>query len=61
MKDRKAAGCSGILAEMIKASGEKGVGVFNELINFIIREEVISDEWHKSILYTVYEQRGLIG
>ena len=39
MKDGKAAGVSGIVAEMLKASGEAGLELFIELFNNIVRGE----------------------
>ena len=41
MKDGKAAGVSGIVAEMLKASGEAGLELFIELFNNIVKEEPV--------------------
>ena len=41
MKDGKAAGVSGIVSEMLKASGEAGLELFIELFNNIVKEEKV--------------------
>ena len=41
MKNRKAAGPSGIAAEMIKASGQFGVDMITDLLNQIVRDSVV--------------------
>ena len=41
MKDGKAAGVSGSVAEMLKASGEAGLELFIELFNNIVKEEKV--------------------
>ena len=41
MSDGKAAGCSGVVAEMIKASGEAGISLITQLFNTIIAEKKI--------------------
>ena len=43
MKNRKAAGPSGIMSEMINAAGEVGVDMITKLVNQIIVQGVIPD------------------
>ena len=58
MKDDKAAGCSWIVTEMLKASGDTGVWLVTELINSIIKEELIPEDWHKSIIVNLFKGKG---
>ena len=50
MKDGKAAGVSGIGAEMLKASGEAGPELFIELFNNIVKEEKVPSDWEMSVI-----------
>ena len=45
MKDGKAAGVSGIVSEMLKASGDAGLEIFIELFNNIVKEEKVPSDW----------------
>ena len=45
LKDGKAACASGILAEMLKASGEAGLDLFTELFSSIVRLEKVPSDW----------------
>ena len=48
MKSGKAAGPSGIAAEMLKAAGEDGVTWVTNICNSIVREGKIPSDWRKS-------------
>ena len=50
MKDGKAAGVSGIVAEMLKASGVAGLELFIELFNNIVKEEKVPSDWEMSVI-----------
>ena len=58
MKDGKAAGGSGIVAEMIKASGEKGLEAITDLFNNIIQGNTIPSDWDKSIIKNCFKGKG---
>ena len=50
----KAAGPSGIVAEMLKAAGSSGASMIRDLIEDIIFENRIPSEWQKSHIVSVY-------
>ena len=54
----KAAGPTGVVSEMMKASGGFGTRWKTDLINNIVKEGCISDDWRKSILVPVYKEKG---
>ena len=56
MKAGKAAGPSGIGAEMLTAAGEAGVLRVTDLCNVIVKEGRIPSDWTKSWLVTVCVQ-----
>jgi len=58
MKMGKAAGPSGVVAEMLKSAGEDGIRWMTELFNQIILEEKLPDDWKKSWVITVYKGKG---
>jgi len=58
MKPGKAAGPSGVVEEMIKAGGDKVITVICNLVNSIIRENCIPDEWNLSHIVTCYKGKG---
>ena len=55
MKNRKAAGPSTVVSEMIVAVGEAGVDMITDLVNQIIVEEVIPAECELSIVVNCYK------
>jgi hypothetical protein len=57
-KSGKAAGPSGVGAEMLKASGDVGVKWVTDLCNAIIQEGKIPDDWKKSWMVNVYKGKG---
>ena len=58
LKIVKSAGPTGVVIEMMKESGEFGSRWMTDLINNIIQESCIPDDWRKSILMPVYERNG---
>ena len=58
MKDGKAAGVSGIVAEMLKASGEAGLELFIELFNNIVKEEKVPSDWEMSVIINCFKRKG---
>ena len=58
MKPGKAAGPTGVTAEMLQAGGEIGLGWLTELCNTIIREGQMPTDWKRSILMPVYKGKG---
>ena len=56
LKIGKAAGPSGVVSEMMKSSGGIGTRWMTDLINNIVKEGYIPDDW--SILVPVYTGKG---
>ena len=54
----KAAGVSGIVAEMLKASGEAGLELFIELFNNIVKEEKVTSDWEMSVIINCFKGKG---
>ena len=58
MKNGKAAGPSGIVSEMVKAAEEDSVDMISDLINQIIREGVVPEDWELSTVVNCYKGKG---
>ena len=58
LKIGKAAGPTGVVSEMMKAAGDFGSRWMTDLINNIVKEDCIPDDWRKSILVPVYKGKG---
>ena len=58
MKIGKAAGPTGVVNEMMKATGGFGSRRMTDLINTIVKDGCIPDGWRKSILVPVYKGKG---
>jgi len=58
MKCGKAAGPSGVGAEMLKAAGDAGIIWVTDLCNETVKEGRIPADWRKSWLVTVYKGKG---
>ena len=54
----KAAGPSGVVAKMLKASGDVGVQWVTDLCNSIVREGKVPNDWKKSWMVNVYKGKG---
>ena len=55
MRNGKAAGPSGVLSEMVKATGKAGVGMITDLLNQIVIEGVIPAEWKLRTVINCYQ------
>ena len=58
MKTGKAAGPSGIVAEMLKASGDTGARLVADLANDMVRNGVIPSDWEDSFIINIYKGKG---
>ena len=58
MKCRKTAGPSGIVAEMLKASGSVGLEVLAHLMKSVIAEGVVPADWRDSNIVNFYKGKG---
>ena len=58
MKTDKAAGPSGIVAEMLKASGDTGARLVADLANDMVRNGVIPFDWEDSFIINIYKGKG---
>jgi hypothetical protein len=54
----KAAGPSGVVVEMLKASGEAGVQWVTDICNAVVRDGKIPEDWRKSWMVSVYKGKG---
>ena len=59
IKNWKAAGSTGVVSEMMKASGSFRTWRMTDLINNIVKECCIADDWRKSILLLLFAIRDL--
>ena len=58
MKTGKSAGPSGIVAEMLKASGDTGARLVADLANDIVRNGAIPSDWEHSFIINIYKGKG---
>ena len=58
MKYGKAAGPSGIIAEMLKAAGEVGIELLTELTGVVFCKGVIPTDWQESFILNLYQGQG---
>ena len=58
MIPEKAAGPSGVVSEMIKASGGAGIELIRDLINAIIAQNCIPSNWQYSYIVNLYKGKG---
>ena len=58
MASGKAAGPSGIVAEMLKPVGEAGAVEVRDLIEDIISEGCIPTDWQESFIVNLYKGKG---
>ena len=54
----KAAGPTGLVSEMLTASGATGVSWLTDLVNVIVKEGRIPADWKKSWMISVYKGKG---
>ena len=58
MKCGKAAGSSGVVAAMLQASGEVGIGRMTGLFDGILDEYKIPEDWNKSVIFNFFKNKG---
>ena len=58
MKIGKAAGPSGIIAEMLKASGEEGVELATQLAEAVFGSSEIPKDWEESFILNFFKSKG---
>src|SRR6267154_1041713 len=57
-KSGKAAGPSGVAADMLKAAGESGVKWVTDICNGVVRSGEIPVDWKRSWMVNVYKGKG---
>src|SRR5206468_3381003 len=57
-KSGKAAGPSGVAADMLKAAGEAGVRWVTDICNEVVRTGVVPVDWKRSWMVNVYKGKG---
>ena len=58
MKKGKASGTSGVVTEMLLASGEAGIERMTNLFNRIVDEKEIPAEWNTSVIVNCFKNKG---
>ena len=58
IKNGKAAGMSGIVAEMVKASGDIGIELITSLANQIMKDGDIPQDWQSSVIVNCFKGKG---
>ena len=58
MKSGKSAGPSGIIVEMLKAVGSKGIDFLRELIISVVKHGKIPEDWEMSFILNLYKGKG---
>ena len=58
MKSGKAAGPSGVTAEMLKASGAEGIELIRQLCEHVFGGDAIPSEWEESFILNLYKGKG---
>jgi len=58
MKRHKAPGLSGLVAEMIQATGDTGTQWLLDLCNGIAKERRIPEDWKSSVVLPIYKSKG---
>jgi len=58
MKSHKAPGLSGLVAEMIQATGDIGTQWILDLCKGIVKEGCIPEDWKSSVVLPVYKGKG---
>ena len=58
MKKGKASGTSGVVAEMLLASGDQGIDRLAKLFNQILAENHVPDDWNTSIIVNCFKNKG---
>ena len=58
MKSGKSAGPSGIIVEMLKAAGSKGIDFLCEIIISVVKHGKIPEDWEMSFILNLYKGMG---
>jgi len=58
MKRHKAPGLSGLVTEMIQATGEIGTEWILDLCNGIVKEGSVPEDWKSSVVLPIYKGKG---
>jgi len=58
MKRHKAPGLSGLVAEMIQATGDIGIQWILDLCNGIVQKGSIPEDWKSSVVLSIYKGKG---
>jgi len=58
MKRHKAPGLSGLVVEMIQATGDTGAQWLLDLCNGIVEEGCIPEDWKSSVVLPIYKGKG---
>ena len=58
VKCGKAAGSSGIIIEMIKATGDKNAKELTVLVNRIVAEGIVPSDWNLSFIINLSKEKG---
>jgi hypothetical protein len=58
MKRGKAAGPSGVIAEILKASGEEGITMIRHLTEKPFSEGLTPRDWEESCIISLYKDKG---
>ena len=58
MKRHKAPGLSGLVTEMIQATGDTGTQWILDLCNGIVKEGSILEDWKSSVVLPIYKGKG---
>ena len=58
MKSGKAAGPSGIIVEMLKAAGSKGIVFLRELTKSVVKHGKIPEDWEMGFILNLYKGKG---
>ena len=58
MKNEKAAGTFGVVAEMLIAAPDICSNITADLMNAIIRDEKVSEDWSDSIIVSLLKRKG---
>ena len=58
MKRHKAPGFSGLVAEMIQATGDIGTQWILDVCNSIVKEGCIPEDWKSNVLLSIYKGNG---
>jgi len=58
MKRHKAPGLSGLVAQMIQATGDIGTQWILDLCNDIVKDGCMPEDWKSSVVLPIYEGKG---